>query len=71
MKANTTATIIIKDQQIITYANDINIVGRSVISVRESYPTLKEDSYVVGLKINISETKIMITNVKRRSATHT
>jgi hypothetical protein len=48
----TTGTIYNKETQLIAYADDIDIVGRSQSAVRDAYLALERESAKVGLKIN-------------------
>jgi hypothetical protein len=56
----TTGTIYNKETQLLAYADDINIVGRSQSAVRDAYLALEEEAAKVGLKINEQKTKYMI-----------
>jgi hypothetical protein len=46
----TTGTIYNKETQLLAYADDIDIVGRSQSAVRNAYLALKEEAAKVGLK---------------------
>lgn len=56
MKFDTRGTILTKEQQLVAYANDINIIGRSIRTVKGSYETLKERNTEMGLEVNVSKT---------------
>jgi hypothetical protein len=56
----TTGTIYNKETQLLAYADDIDIVGRSQSVVRNAYLALKGETAKVGLKINEQKTKYMI-----------
>jgi hypothetical protein len=56
----TTGTIYNKETQLLAYADDIDIVGRSQSAVRDAYLALKGEAAKVGLKINEQKTKYMI-----------
>jgi hypothetical protein len=56
----TTGTIYNKETQLLTYADDIDIVGRSQSAVRNAYLALEGKAAKVGLKINEQKTKYMI-----------
>jgi hypothetical protein len=56
----TTGTIYNKEAQILAYADDIDIVGRSQLAVLVAYLALKVEAAKVGLKINDQKTKYMI-----------
>lgn len=53
-------TLVNKSAQVIGYADDINIVGRSVRAVKECYSEIKEAAKEVGLRINEEKTKVML-----------
>jgi hypothetical protein len=48
----TTGTIYNKETQLLAYADDIDIVGRSQSAVRNAYLALEGEAAKVGLKIN-------------------
>jgi hypothetical protein len=56
----TTGTIYNKETQLLVYADDIDIVGRSQSAVRDAYLALEGKAAKVGLKINEQKTKYMI-----------
>jgi hypothetical protein len=56
----TTGTIYNKETQLLAYADDIDIVGRSQSAVRNAYLALEGEAAKVGLKINEQKTKYMI-----------
>jgi hypothetical protein len=56
----TTGTIYNKETQLLAYADDIDIVGRSQSAVRNAYLALERETVKVGLKINEQKTKYMI-----------
>jgi hypothetical protein len=56
----TTGTIYNKETQLLAYADDIDIVGRSQSAVRDAYIALEGEATKVGLKINEQKTKYMI-----------
>jgi hypothetical protein len=56
----TTGTIYNKETQLLAYADDIDIVGRSQSAVRDAYVALEREAAKVGLKINEQKTKYMI-----------
>jgi hypothetical protein len=55
----TTGTIYNKETQLLAYADDIDIVGRSQSAVRDAYLALEREATKVGLKINEQKTKYM------------
>jgi hypothetical protein len=56
----TTGTIYNKEIQLLAYADDIDIVGRSQSAVRDSYLALEREAAKVGLKINEQKIKYMV-----------
>jgi hypothetical protein len=56
----TTGTIFNKETQLLAYADDIDIIGRSQSAVRDAYLALEGEATKVGLKINEHKTKYMI-----------
>jgi hypothetical protein len=56
----TTGTIYNNETQLLAYADDIDIVGRSQSAVRDAYLALEKEGAKVGLKINEQNTKYMI-----------
>jgi hypothetical protein len=56
----TTSTIYNKETQLLAYAGDIDIVGRSQSAVRDAYLALEGEAAKVGLKRNEQKTKYMI-----------
>jgi hypothetical protein len=56
----TTGTIYNKEIQLLAYADDIDIVGRSQSAVRDAYLALEEEAAKVGLKIYEEKKKYMI-----------
>jgi hypothetical protein len=55
-----TGTIYNKETQLLAYADDIDIFGRSQSAVRDAYLALEGEAAKVGLKINEQKTKYMI-----------
>jgi hypothetical protein len=55
-----TGTIYNKETQLLAFADDIDIVGRSQSAVRDAYLSLEGEAAKVGLKINEQKTKYMI-----------
>jgi hypothetical protein len=55
----TTGTIFNKETQLLAYADDIDIVGRSQSAVRDAYLALEIEAAKVGLKVNKQNTKYM------------
>jgi hypothetical protein len=58
----TTDTIYNKEPQLLTYADDIDIIGRTQSAVQNAYLALEGEAAKVGLKINEQKTKYMIAD---------
>jgi hypothetical protein len=56
-----------KEKQLLAYADDIDIYGRSQSAVRTAYLALEIEAAKVGLKINERKTKYMIAARKDRT----
>jgi len=61
----TASTIFHKSVQLIGYADDINIMGRTKRVISDVYGEMKERAKEVGLIVNVDKTKAMTQN--RRS----
>jgi hypothetical protein len=59
-KLQTKGTIFKKQTQILGYAYDIDIIGRSQAAAREAFIALEREANKVGLRINVIKTKCMI-----------
>ena len=60
LSVHVTSTIFYKSVQLIGYADDINIMGRTKRAISEVYGELKEKAKEVGLNINVEKTKAMV-----------
>jgi hypothetical protein len=63
----TTGRVYNKETQLLAYADDIDIVGRSQSAVRSGYLALEREAAKVGLKINEQKTKYMIPSRNDRT----
>jgi hypothetical protein len=63
----TTGTIYNKETQLLAYADDIDIVGRSQSAVRDAYFALERETAKVGLKINDQNTKYTLAALNDRT----
>jgi hypothetical protein len=59
-----------RETQLLAYADDIDIVGRSQSAVRNAYLALEGEAVKVGLKINEERTKYMIAARNDRTIRH-
>lgn len=59
-------TIINKSLQIMAYADDVIIVGRSRQAIEVAYTALRGEARGAGLEINVEKTKLMIVERTRR-----
>ena len=60
LSVQTTSTLFHKSVQLIGYADDINIMGRTKRAISEAYGELNERAKEVGLIINVEKTKAMV-----------
>lgn len=56
-----------KSIQLVGYADDIDILGRSVSLIKEAFLNLKEKAEEVGLMVNAEKTKIMLQSRRQRN----
>lgn len=66
---DTRGTIFTKSTQILGYADDIDIIARSHRAVIETFVKIKEEAMRVGLRVNETKTKYMVSTMKE-SRTH-
>jgi len=62
LSVQTTSTIFNKPVQLIGYADDINIMGRTKGAISDVYGELKERAKEVGLITNVDKTKAIVQN---------
>lgn len=53
-------TIFSKSGQLLAYADDIDIVGRNITSVKDAFESLNREASFLGLKVNADKTKYMV-----------
>ena len=53
-------TIFIKSGQLLAYADDIDIMGRNIMTVKDAFESLNREASVLGLKVNADKTKYMV-----------
>jgi hypothetical protein len=58
--ADTNGTLECKINQVVGYADDICLLGRSARSVNEVYEELKVTAEKMGLEINVNKTKAVL-----------
>ncbi|KAJ4432424.1 hypothetical protein ANN_21043 [Periplaneta americana] len=56
---NTNSTLFYKSVQIVGYADDLDVMGRSLTAIEEVYKDLEQGAAKIGLQINASKTKRM------------
>lgn len=61
------ATLMDRSAQIIEYADDLNILGRSVPAIREIFGNLEKAAKEIGLVVNEQKTKLMVQSKKRKN----
>jgi sorting nexin-29 len=64
---NTNSNIYFQSSQIIGYADDLNIVGRSLTALQEVFEPLETAAKRIGLSINEDKTKIMKQSRSQRN----
>ena len=70
MEINPGGTIYNRTSQILAYADDVVIISRSGQELRHMFMQLESESKKVGLKINESKTKYMITSRSTNKWSH-
>ncbi|KAG8232804.1 hypothetical protein J437_LFUL007958 [Ladona fulva] len=63
---DTSATLTNKSKQIVRCADDLNILGRSVPSIKEAFGNLETAAKDLGLTVNEHKTKFMLQSRKHR-----
>ena len=58
---NTSNNIFNKSSQVLAYADDIDLIGRTSANVVESFLELEKAANSVGLKVNGDKTKYMLS----------
>ena len=63
---------LVKLSQLLGYADDLNLIGRSVDIVKENFMNIEKKGAEFGLKVSKKKTKYMTTSLSRnRPANHT
>jgi late competence protein required for DNA uptake (superfamily II DNA/RNA helicase) len=60
VQKNQVGLILNGTHQLLAYADDVNLLGNSIDTIKKSKETLIDASKEVGLEINIEETKYML-----------
>ena len=63
---NMRGTIFKKSDQLVCFADDIDVIGRSLETVADQYTRLKREAAPIGLEVNVSKTKYMLANGTER-----
>ncbi|KAJ4442391.1 hypothetical protein ANN_03977 [Periplaneta americana] len=58
-------TLVYKSVQIVGYADDLDVMGRSLTAIEEVYKDLEQGAAKIGLQINASKAKRM-TQIRNR-----
>lgn len=58
-------TILLKSTQILAYADDIDIIARTMEDLKESFTSIEKAAREMGLTINEDKTKILISTVSK------
>ena len=68
----TSGTIFRKLSQLLGYADDLNLIGRSVDIVKENFTNIEKKGAEFGLKVSEKKTKYMTTSLSgNRPTSHT
>lgn len=59
---DTCSTIYRKSSMLLAYADDVDIIGRNVRQVKETFVALRRGAAELGLKVNEDKTKYMVAN---------
>ena len=62
-----TATIFYKSIMPLAYADDVNIIGRSICEVKAAFSKFAEEARSIGLAVNESKTKLLLSTAKDTS----
>jgi hypothetical protein len=69
LPADTNGTLEYKINQVVGYADDIYLLGRSTRSVNEVYEDLKITAEKIGLNINVNKTKAVLQTCMQSGGT--
>jgi sorting nexin-29 len=61
----TRGTILYKSVQILAFADNLDVIGRSEDDIKKSFMALKTAADAMGLRVNEEKTKYMIVNGKK------
>jgi len=67
VKVRTDGNIMNRSVQILAYADDLDIIGRSRGDIERMYEELRRESDRFGLRINSDKTKYLVTTAKNKS----
>lgn len=60
------STLLHRTTQLIGYADDLNIAGRNLATIKKTFLRLEESSGKIGLRINEEKTKVMVQSRHKR-----
>lgn len=63
---DTKSTVLQKSQQIAGYADDLNILGRSIPAIKEAFGSMVTAAKI-GLRVNEDKTRLLLQTRKRRA----
>ena len=62
-----TGTIFYKSIMPLAYADDVDIIGRSICEVEAAFSKFAEEARSIGLAVNESKTKLLLSTAKDTS----
>ncbi|KAJ4426844.1 hypothetical protein ANN_26643 [Periplaneta americana] len=66
LRVDTRGTLLYKTAQLVGYADDINLMGRTTRTVKEIFEDLNREGKEIGLKISEQKTKVMVQARRRK-----
>lgn len=65
---NSRGTILYKSTHLLVYADDIDIIARSVVDLKENFINIEKAAREIGLEINEEKTKVFISITSEKTA---